>query len=174
MVMDGRLKAIIDRSVLVNFLKIDRTNLLATHPAFRFVVVDLVRSEITKHYTAQQVRLQAAITAGHLLPDDPPETITPAELAMFAAMDKLKIGEGERAAIAAAKARGLALAMDDERAWKRAVMFCSGVPKENTVSITVSLIKAGIIDIAQADAIKSDWETNYRFRLRFTSFGDLI
>jgi hypothetical protein len=61
----------------------------------------------------------------------------------------------------------------DERGWKRAAMFCAGVPKENTASIIVSLIKAGIINVAQADALENDWETNHRFRLKFTSFGDV-
>jgi predicted nucleic acid-binding protein len=89
-------------------------------------------------------------------------------------MDQLKIGEGERAAIAAAKARGFPLAIDDERAWKRAAAFCSGIRSESTVSVMVSLIRARVIDVAQADAIKADWTANHRFRLRFGSFAEKI
>jgi hypothetical protein len=172
MATDGRSKAIIDTSVLVNFLKIDRTDLLASHPALRFVLVDLVRAEVTRHYASQHARLEAALAAGHVLPDEPPEAIDPAELATFAAMAVLKIGEGEKAAIAAAKARGLALAMDDERAWRRAAAFCAGVAREDTASIMVSLIRAGVIDATQADAIKADWEANHRFKLPFRSFTE--
>jgi predicted nucleic acid-binding protein len=170
----GRSNAILETSVLVNFLKIDRTDLLASHPAYRFVVVDLVRKEITRRYSAQVTRLEAALTAGQLLPDNPPGKIDRVELETFAAMSALKIGEGERAAIAAARTRGLALAMDDERAWKRAATFCAGVPRESTVSVMVSLIKAGVIDVAQADAIKADWAANHRFRLLFGSFAEKI
>src|SRR4051794_29190619 len=133
MATDGRSKAIIDTSVLVNFLAIDRADLLAKHPAYRFIVVDLVRDEVMKRQ--QLVRLEAAFAAGHLLPDDPPESISLAELSAFAAMASLKLGLGEKAAIAAAQARSLPLAMDDERAWKRAAGFCAGISRENTVSL---------------------------------------
>ena len=154
MAAEGRSKAIIDTSVLVNYLKIDRTDLLARHPSYRFVVLDLVHYEVKSYYPEQVARLDAALAAGDLLPDDPPESIDPAELATFAAMSNLRIGQGEMAAIAAAKVRGLALAMDDRRAWKRSALFSTGVPREDTVSIMVALIKSGIIDVACADSIR--------------------
>ena len=174
MATDGRSQAITDTSVLVNFLKIDRTDLLANHPAYRFVVPDLVRNEVTKHYAAQVARLDAAIAAGQLFADDPAEATDLRELAAFAAMGTLKIGEGERAAIAAASTRGLPLAMDDQTAWKRSAAFSAGVPREDTVSVMVSLIKAGVISVAEADAIKADWHANHRFTLRFASFAEKI
>ena len=174
MATDGRSEAIIESSVLVNFLKIDRTDLLASHPDYRFVVVDLVRDEVTRRYATQFARLQAAFTAGHLLPDGRPGATSPAELATFAALGKFRIGEGERAAIAAANARGLPLAIDDERAWKRAAAYCATIPRESTVSLMVSLIRAGVIDLAGADAIKADWEAHHKFRLRFGSFAERI
>ena len=172
MATDGRDGAIIDASVLVNFLKIDRIDLLARHPAYRFIVVDLVRNEVTKR--GQAARLEAALQSGDLSPDGPPETIDVAELATFAAMTALKIGIGDKAVIAAAKVRCLALAMDDKDAWKLGAAFCSGIPREDTVSIMVSLIKAGVLTIAEADAIKADWELNHRFRLKFASFSEVI
>src|SRR5262245_25877877 len=138
MATDGRSKVIIETSVLVNFLKIDRTDLLANHPTYRFVVPDLVRNEVTKRYATQVARLETALVVGQLLSDDPAEATDPAELATFAAMDKLKIGDGERAAIAAASTRGLPLAMDDQRAWKRAVAFTASLSREDTVSVMVS------------------------------------
>jgi predicted nucleic acid-binding protein len=173
MATDGRDESIIDASVLLNFLKIDRIDLLAKHPDYRFIVVDLVKNEVTKRGQAE--RLEAALLSGELLPDDPPESIDLAELATFAAMSTLKIGNGDKAVIAAAKVRGLVLAMDDERAWKRASAFCVGVPREETVSIIVSLIRAGVLTVAEADAIKADWEANHNFTKKtFTSFGELI
>src|SRR4051794_10084407 len=172
MATDGRTNAIIDTSVLVNFLKIDRTDLLAKHPAYRFIVLDLVRNEVTKR--GQTVRLDAAILSGDVLPDGPPETIDMAELAAFAAMASLKIGNGDKAAIAAASVRTLPLAMDDQRAWKRAAAFCAAIPREVTVSLIVSLIKAGVIDVPAADAIKSDWQSHHNFTLRFQSFAEKI
>jgi predicted nucleic acid-binding protein len=174
MAAEGRSKAIIDTSVLINFLRIDRTDLLAKHPSYRFVVLDFVRHEVKTYYPEQVARLEIALAAGDLLPDDPPESTDPAELATFAAMSNLRMGQGEMAAIAAARARGLALVMDDQRAWKRSAAFSAGIPSESTVSIMVALIKAGIIDIAGADAIKADWKANHRFALRFSSFADVL
>lgn len=174
MAKDGRDEAIIDTSVLLNFLKIDRVDLLARHPAYRFVVVDLVRNEVTKR--GQAARLEAAIQAGQVFADRPPEAIDPAEVETFVSLSAaMKIGNGERAAVAAAKVRGLALAMDDQIAWKRAAAFCVGIPREDTVNIVVSLIKAGVLTVAEADAIKVDWETNHKFtKNTFTSFAELI
>jgi predicted nucleic acid-binding protein len=172
MATDGRRDSIIDSSTLVNFLKIDRADLLASHPDYRFIVVDAVRAEVTKHNAAQVTRLEAALAAAQLFPDQPAEATSLAELAAYAAMASVKIGVGERAAIAAARTRGLPLAMDDERAWKRAG---AGIMRLDTVSVMVALIKAGVIDVAAADAIKADWEANHKFiKKHFSSFADLI
>ena len=138
------------------------------------MVLDFVRHEVKMQYPEQVARLDAALASGVLLPDDPPESIDPAELATFAAMSNLRIGQGEMAAIAAARTRGLALAMDDRRAWKRSAAFSAGIPSENTVSIMLALIKSGTVDVADADAIKADWQANHRFTLRFASFADRL
>jgi len=170
----GRSDAIIETSVLVNFLKIGRTDLLAKHPTYRFVVPDLVRNEVTRYYAVQVARLDAAIAAGELLPDNPAGATDPAELAAFAAMSTIKIGNGERAAIAAAAARGLPLAMDDRRAWRWSASFSAAVPREDTVTIVVALIKAGVLSVAEADTIKADWQANHKFTLTFGSFAERI
>lgn len=176
MTTDGRTKAIIDTSVLVNFLRINRADLLAKHPAYRFVVLDFVRNEVgTKpHYAAQSARLETALASGHLLPDDPAEATSIAELAAFAAMIPLKIGEGERAAIAAAFARSLPLVMEDRRAWNRSATYSAGLAREDTTSVMASLIKAGVLTVAEADAIKDDWKANHRFTLAFASFAEVV
>lgn len=172
MATDGRSDAIIDSSTLVNFLKVDRADLLASHPSFRFIVVDAVWDEITRHYPLQVARLEAAFAAGFLFPDQPDAATSIAELAVFASMSAIKIGIGERAAIAAARARGLPLAMDDERAWKRAG---ADIPRLDTVGVLVDLIKSGVIDVATADALKADWEANHRFvKKHFASFAELL
>lgn len=174
MATDGRSDGIIDTSVLVNFLKIDRTDLLALHPLFRFLVIDYVRNEITRHYAAQVARLEAAFLAGQLIRDQPPEETSPLELATFAAMANLRIGQGEMAAIAAAYARRLPLAMDDEQAWRRSQAFSSSLQREGTVSVMVALIRSGTISVAEADLIKADWQTNHRFTVLFQSFAELV
>ena len=55
-----------DTSVLVNFLCIDRMDLIAWH-SHRFVITDHVTEaeEITEHYPEQQARLKAALATRH-------------------------------------------------------------------------------------------------------------
>ena len=172
MATDGRTDAIIESSTLVNFLKIDRADLLASHPATASSSSMPFATKLRSTIAAQVARLNAALAAGQLFEDQPAAATSIAELAAFAAMASIKIGVGERAAIAAAKTRGLPLAMDDERAWKRAG---SGLTRLDTVSVMVALVKAGVIDVATADVIKGDWEQNHKFIKRhFSSFAELI
>ena len=89
-------------------------------------------------------------------------------------MSTLRIGDGEKAAIAAASTRGFPLAMDDQRAWKRSAVFSAAVPREDTVGIIISLIRSGILSVTEADAIKADWQANHKFTLRFGSFAEKI
>ena len=51
----GRLPALIDTSVLINFLKIDGVDLLARHPHYQFIVTDHVAGELKDYYPEQQV-----------------------------------------------------------------------------------------------------------------------
>ena len=55
---------ILDTSVLINFLAIDRVDLLGQYRRYRFLITAHVRSEVT--HAAQLARLEAAIEAGHL------------------------------------------------------------------------------------------------------------
>jgi len=43
-----------------------------------------------------------------------------------------------------------------------------------TADIMVALIRAGSLDLVDADAIKDDWEQNHRFRIKVASFADLL
>jgi predicted nucleic acid-binding protein len=174
MAKDGRLFSIIETSVLINFLRINRVDLLARHPTYRFVVIDYVRREITNRSIDQQTQLEAALKAGLLLGDIDPKNVSLAELQAYADLQSVKIGDGERGAIAAAFARGYAIAINDYRALKRLPATYKSLHLEDTASIMVALIRAGVLTVAEADVIKADWESNHRFRLTFTTFGELI
>jgi predicted nucleic acid-binding protein len=163
---------IIDTSTLVNFLRVGRVDLLAGLASYRFVVTDHVRAEVTSHYPAQLANLESALLAGHVI------EITldaPADLAVFAELKALRLGDGECASIAAAFNRGLSLAIDDIRARKKAAARDSGLRLLDTVGLMVEAIQAGLLTVAEADAIKADWETNHRFiKKHFSSFAELI
>ena len=107
-----------DTSVLINFLRIDRMDLIAAHPA-SFIATDHVAAEITDTYPEQQARYAAALNAAQIIEqriDDP------AELEIFLRLAaKGRLGAGERAAIAVALNRRCALAIDDSRAIQQAI-----------------------------------------------------
>lgn len=164
-----------DTSVLINFLRIDRMDLIAAHPA-SFIATDHVAAEIADTYPEQQTRYAAALNAAQITEqriDDP------AELEMFLRLAaKGRLGAGERAAIAVALNRDCALAIDDSRAITRALQ--EATLGENVLSIlrtqdiVVELIRKGVASVEAADAIHVDWATNHRFKLNIASFQDLL
>ena len=170
--MDGRTPVVIDTSTLINFLVVDRMDLLAAHPSYRFIVTEHARAEITDHYPEQLRRLEAALAAG-ILEESPVTDLT--ELATFAALAADgRLGDGECASIAAASHRGFALAIDDKTAAKRAMKLSPKLTLLNTQDLVVSLIRGGCINVGAADAIKVEWATKYRFTLTIATFGDLV
>jgi predicted nucleic acid-binding protein len=170
-------KAIVvaDTSVLINFLRIDRMDLIAAHPA-SFIATDHVAAEIADTYPEQQARYAAALNAAQITEqriDDP------AELELFLRLAaKGRLGAGERAAIAVALTRGGALAIDDSRAIRRALEEAgfAGTPLTilRTQDIVVQIIRDGALTIEAADAIRDDWANNHRFKLKIASFADLL
>lgn len=168
----GRDEAILDTSVLLNFLKVDRLDLITQHLKYRFSVTDHVRAEITQHYPGQLATLEAARHAGEL---NEIQVTDPTELQTFGKLHALKrLGAGECSAIAVAANRRLPLAIDDKRARKEARAFSSKVVLLNTEGLMISLIHEGVMDVAAADLIMLAWEQKHRFKLGFGSFADRI
>lgn len=163
---------VLDTSTLINFARINRLDLLVSHPSYRFVITDHVRGEISEHYADQLAIVTQAVDSGGLTEI----TVTSTdEVNDFANLIALKtLGSGECSAIAVAKHRSLKLAIDDIRARKQAVAFHKHLTFLDTADLIVSLIQATILSIEEADAIKKDWEANHRFRLPFPSFSDRI
>jgi hypothetical protein len=57
-------EVILDTSVLLNFVKIDRLDLLCQHPCYRFVVTNHVRGEVTDEFPEQIALIEEAIQSG--------------------------------------------------------------------------------------------------------------
>jgi len=167
-----RVPVLLDTSVLINFLAIDRADLIAGHPEFRFVVTEHVRSEVTTHYGEQLARLEKALNEGGLQ-ETRVESIE--ELALFAQLSRNpRLGLGECAAIAAAVSRTHTLAIDDKAARKAALEHAPGLNVLDTQAVMLSLIRAGGLTIEDADAIKECWARDHSFQLKIASFGDII
>jgi predicted nucleic acid-binding protein len=164
-----------DTSVLINFLRIDRMDLIGAHPA-SFIATDHVAAEITGTYPDQQARYAAALNSAQITEE---RVDDPVELEMFLRLAaKGRLGAGERAAIAVALNRGCALAIDDSRAIQRALheaaLGQSTLTILRTQDVVVELIRRRTITVEAADAILLDWATSHRFKLKIASFQELL
>lgn len=163
---------VIDTSTLINFLRIGRVDLLAGLTAYRFVLPDNVQAEVLTSYPVEYANLELALQAGHL---HVISLTAPAEVAAYVAMQALRVlGDGECSAIAAAHARGLPLAMDDGTARTKAVAHYPGLILLDTVGLMVEALRAGLLTVPEADAIKAIWDSNRFKKPSIRSFGDLL
>ena len=171
----SQLHVIADASVLINFLRIDRMDLIGVHPGF-FIVTDKVASEIT--YPDQKSCYEAALSSGYLVQQ---KIDDPLEVEQFLRLD-LKYGQhlgaGELSAIAVALNRNCRLAIDDNRAVRDALRDLGLGESPNriirTQDIIVELIKRNLLVFEEAESIRVDWETNHRFALKISSFRELL
>lgn len=160
-----------DTSVLVNFLRIDRMDLIANLP-HEFLATEHVAEEISNGYKDQMACYEEAINNNVLSQvslDSEVELETFAELSASE-----RIGYGECSVIACAICRQHALAIDDRRATAEAKQLDKGLPIVGTADLIVAMIKEAILTLEQADAIKSDWSINHRFTLKLKSFSELL
>ena len=169
--MADQVTVITDTSVLINFLVIDKVEMLALLPGRQFVITDHVRSEVTSHYHEQLQLLELSLSNRHLTEIS---VADPGEVGAFATLTQTGLGIGECSAIAVAQNRGHALAIDDKLARKRVAALYPAITILTTELIVVEMIQADLLTIAEADAIKLEWEQNHRFKLPFESFGDQI
>jgi predicted nucleic acid-binding protein len=132
-----------DTSVLINFLRIDRMDLIGRHPK-RFLATDHVGAEITSSYPEEQERYQAAVASGLL---DTCSVVDPEEVALFLKLGPgQQLGAGECSAIAVAIRRRYPIAIDDNRAIKRAIREVGArLEVVRTTDLMVSLILLAII-----------------------------
>lgn len=166
---NGRKVIITDTSVLVNFLIIDRMDLLEKHPN-EFIITDHVFDEVTHYYAFQKQKLTEAIEKKIL---SIVQVLHSDEIVLFSELQKSKnLGVGECSAIACAVYHGYSLAIDDIRARKQAEKV--GVDIINTQDIMISFISQGVITVAEADLIKNEWEIKHKFLLKIPSFREVI
>ena len=162
---------VMDASVLVNFLRIDRVDLIAGLP-HRFTLTDHVADEVSDRYPEQRQRLVAAFDAGIL---SEVVVTSPEELSIFGSLSaSRRLGAGECSAIAVAVHRQHVLAIDDRQAIVQAQRTDPSIPIVTTQDLVVSMIRTGLLTVMEADALKDEWATKHRFRLKLNSFQDLL
>lgn len=160
-----------DTSVLVNFLRIDRMELLGGLPC-RFLVTDHAASELTDFYPEQVERYEAALAIGHV---EACVVTDEAALDIFGRLTgTTRLGIGESATIAHAWVTGAGVAIDDRRAINEAQRLAEGLVIVRTADLMVRMIQRAMLTIEEADAIKDDWAANHRFRIPVASFAEMM
>jgi predicted nucleic acid-binding protein len=158
-----------DTSVLLNFLKLDRLDLIARHSS-NFLVTNHVSDEVTKHYASQRPRLMDALESG-ILREHP--VMDKQDVALFGKLCS-DLGTGESSAIAFALHRGYALAIDDGKAIKIAKKVSKASKIFRTQDLFHSMIQESLINIQEADRLKQELETMHRIKMPFQSFADFL
>ena len=165
---NGRLLVVTDSSFLINFLVLDRVDVLGGLPHFRFHVVNHVTAEI--RYEDQRTRLQAAEERGivtEIEVTDPDEVLLYDELRRF-------LGDGESASLAVAVRRRWVIAADEKGRFRRELFARLGEDYlPNTLGALVTAIKAGVIAVEEAEALREQLRAN-RFEMDSTPFDDLL
>ena len=164
----GRFLIVVDTSVLINFLRIDRMDLLKSYDC-QFLVTDHVSDEITDHYADQRLRLSKAISDGILRQ----ETINRAEeMSVFSALSAAGIlGSGECSAIALAVSNGYALALDDRRAANQVREISKRTVILRTQDLLDSMVSNGILSYRESESIKEIWARKHRFVIKDADDG---
>ena len=166
----GRQSVVLDTSVLLNFLRVGRLDLLVRLPGHEFLVTDHVRLEVTDGECATM--LDVALRHEHLREE---RMDAPLEVAAFQQLPAVRaLGLGECAALAVAVCRQLPIAIDDKVARKKAKALFDFEQFVGTAELVVDAIRCGLVDVAAADRIKARWEVDLRFRLGFESFAEMV
>ena len=163
-----------DTSVLINFLRIDRMDLIGAHPA-SFIATDHVAAEIADTYPDQQARYAAAVAAGHSKQriDDPDELEMFLRLAKRGRLGPVSVPQSRSPSIANARSQSTIFAAI-HHALEEAAIAGNVLTILRTQDIMVELIRVTAVSIEAADAILVDWAANHRFRLKITSFRDVL
>ena len=160
-----------DTSVLINFLRVDRMDLIARH-SHQFVVTDHVAAEVTDFYPDQRTRLDIALQSGFLqqVSIDDQQEVT-----LFGSLiASQRLGSGECSVIALAVCREYTLAIDDRRAANQARGVRHDLRILTTRDLVIAMIRENLLSIAEADDLKERWANRHRFRLPIESFSDVI
>ena len=157
-----------DSSLLINFLAVDRMDILRRLPQFRFHVVNHVRAEI--RHESQRARLQAA-TEGNGVTEI--EITDPGEILLYDEFRRF-LGDGESASLAVAVSRRWVIAADEKGRFRRELFGRLG---ENylldTLGALLTAIRAEVITVAEAEALRTQLR-EHRFEMDPTPFDELL
>ena len=159
---------VVDASVLINFIHVDRLDILGRLSGFEFVVPEQVVAEVSD--PDQAPKLADALQAGHLQKEP---SVAPLELEIFAELRQI-MGRGEAACLAMAQTRQWLIACDERGVFLRQAQAQLGADRiMNTPGILLLAIRQGILAVEEADHLKDILE-HHRFKMNFVSFREIF
>jgi len=165
---EGRLLVVADASFLINFLAVDRMDILGKFPGLRFHLVNHVRAEVRDD--EQRARLGAALDGGLITEI---EITDHAELRLYDEFRRF-LGDGESASLALAVNRRWVVAADEKRRFRRELFARLGEDYLlNTLGALLTAIRKGVITVADAETLRRRLREN-RFAMEPTPFDDLL
>lgn len=161
-------KVVVDTSVLINFLVLDRLDLLGALGGLAFLLPGEVVAEVQR--AEQRVALQFGVKAGWLATTELQE---PEELRRFTEY-RTTLDSGESACLAIAQTRRWLIACDEKGAFRRKATAALGIQRIlTTPGLLLRALKQGLISVEEADLGKALLERR-KFRMAFGSFRDLL
>ncbi len=169
------MRVVVDASVLINFLRIGRMDLIGRYPD-SFCTTKHIAEEVT--YSNEKIHYTAAFTARYLVEE---LDLDRDEVKIFDHLRELvvagrRLGAGECSAIAVALNRDYRLAIDDKQAINHARVKARIFGKELCIlctrGIILNLITCRVLTVEQANNICADWTNNHKFRIQ--PFNELL
>ena len=150
-----------DACFLINFLAVDRMDVLASLASFRFHCPREVAGEVVRPLQAE--RLARAIADGIVVDE---EIFDLTEISIIADLLREQLGRGESACLALAQSRGWLLASDERGRFRRQATERIGVDRLMTTRDALArAVVLGTISGSEARAIAEDLRDNHRFAM---------
>ena len=160
---------VLDASVLLNFVKIGRLELLG-RLGTSVVLLDQVFDEVRRPDQRRVVKDAVAASTLELQ-----SVRNPVEVALFTELwAGGRLGAGECAVLAVTLTRNWVAGLQDRRARTEGQRRREDLALYQTEDLVLKSIKAGYLTLEEADGFLAEWATKHRFRSRLTSFRDLM
>jgi predicted nucleic acid-binding protein len=157
-----------DSNVLINLIHADSLQVVGQLAGYEFVVLEEVVAEVSA--PEQAAALSTAFERGFLRREVVSDLTA---LTLFSDLTRT-MGKGEAASLAAAATFGWSIACDEKRVFLREARTRLGEGRIlTTPGIFVLAIRAGLLTVEEADAIKAHLAST-RFVMDFRSFQDVL
>ena len=160
---------VLDASILLNFAKIGRIDLLG-NLGTSIVLPDQVFDEV--RYRGHREAVRDAVASGIF---DLQNVWDSEEVALYIHLrEGGRLGAGECAVLAVAIRRRWIAGLQDQRARLEGRRLDNDLELCQTEDLVLKLIQTDHLTLIEADGFLNEWAAKHRFRSRLTSFRDLL